>query len=299
METFVKMTESGKTASGVGIDKSDKQMLETGCGVKEVVESAFHQKSRYEKPANYPDRFSVSDDQVDWDIGYPGYDPPYFVDPVVLAEPSWADSEDVSLVGRSFESFEECMRFDELGRPLNPRGRTGIAGRGELGGWGANFAADPVVTRWNPYKQVFQMVAIKRVDGKRRMVKDRTTGLWAPKDSKLEWAIPGGMVDLGEIISQTLARELQEETGVALDPDRARNLYKGYVDDPRNTDHAWMETTVAHWNLSFEEGERLRFKPMDEDEIEEIGWLDLTGENLGNMYASHQDFVRLAMKNNE
>lgn len=32
--------------------------------------------------------------------------------------------------------------------PLNPMGRTGVQGRGILGRWGPNHAADPVVTRW-------------------------------------------------------------------------------------------------------------------------------------------------------
>lgn len=36
----------------------------------------------------------------------------------------------------------------ENGYPLNPLGRTGIVGRGVLGRWGPNHAADPVVTRW-------------------------------------------------------------------------------------------------------------------------------------------------------
>ena len=34
------------------------------------------------------------------------------------------------------------------GRPLNPVGRTGLAGRGILGKWGPNHAADPIVTRF-------------------------------------------------------------------------------------------------------------------------------------------------------
>lgn len=34
------------------------------------------------------------------------------------------------------------------GKPLNPVGRTGLEGRGILGRWGPNHAADPIVTRW-------------------------------------------------------------------------------------------------------------------------------------------------------
>lgn len=34
------------------------------------------------------------------------------------------------------------------GRPINPTGRTGLRGRGVLGKWGPNHAADPIVSRW-------------------------------------------------------------------------------------------------------------------------------------------------------
>ena len=72
------------------------------------------------------------------------------------------------------------------GWPLNIRGRTGLRGRGVLGRYGPNHAADPIVTRWsrnpesgeievncNSGKQILEFVAIKMKD----------TG---------EWAIPGG-----------------------------------------------------------------------------------------------------------
>ena len=89
------------------------------------------------------------------------------------------------------------------GKPRNPRGRTGMTGRGTLGKWGPNQAADPIVTRWNPddpdelqvpgpypspspsanpSPNPNQVVAIKRGD----------TG---------DWALPGGMVDDGETVS--------------------------------------------------------------------------------------------------
>ena len=42
------------------------------------------------------------------------------------------------------------VQFDETGAPRNPMGRTGMTGRGLLGKWGPNHAADPIVTRWEP-----------------------------------------------------------------------------------------------------------------------------------------------------
>ena len=71
------------------------------------------------------------------------------------------------------------------GMPMNVRGRTGMEGRGVLGRYGPNHAADPIVTRWKrdeKGKQVYepssgrpvlQFVAIQRRDTN-------------------EWAIPGG-----------------------------------------------------------------------------------------------------------
>ena len=58
------------------------------------------------------------------------------------------------------------------------------------------------------------------------------------------------MVDPGEGISETVKREFQEEAGrSSIDESVIRRLfsngvklYESYVDDPRNTDNAWMET---------------------------------------------------------
>lgn len=62
------------------------------------------------------------------------------------------------------------------GHPRNPIGRTGMIGRGLLGKWGPNYAADPLVTRFDPDTGKLQMVAVERSDTH-------------------DWAIPGGMVE--------------------------------------------------------------------------------------------------------
>ena len=101
-------------------------------------------------------------------------------------------------------SHEGEYLLDQSNKPLNPGGRTGLTGRGVLGKWGPNHAADPVVTRWklentghrriqeNTGKPVLEFVCIQR----------RDSGVWA---------IPGGMVDPGERIATTLKREFMEE----------------------------------------------------------------------------------------
>lgn len=57
--------------------------------------------------------------------------------------PKW-HSLDGNIDRRSFHGAYEIR--DKY--PLNVAGRTGIAGRGLLGRWAVNHAADPVVTRW-------------------------------------------------------------------------------------------------------------------------------------------------------
>ena len=46
-------------------------------------------------------------------------------------------------------NFVLSSKLISFGYPVrNPHGRTGISGRGLLGRYGPNHAADPVVTRW-------------------------------------------------------------------------------------------------------------------------------------------------------
>ncbi len=240
-----------------------------------------HFKARSEKPAEYPDRFPVPDSLVSWDIVYPGYDPPYYVSPVVLRNDStanpigWADPEDMSkMPGRPVESFSGPLKFDEGGKPLNPAGRTGIAGRGLLGKWGPNYAADPIITRINSDTKQLEMLAVQRRDNG-------------------QWAIPGGMVDKGEEVAGTLARELREETGVTLDMGRGRLIYRGYVDDPRNTDNAWMETTAKHLHMPPETADAMVLAAGSDARA--VRWLPLMAETAFNLYASHAALVKATL----
>lgn len=113
-------------------------------------------------------------------------------------------------------------------------------------------------------------------------------------------AIPGGMVDAGERIASTLKRELIEETlNNATESDIEKvikfldencvEIYKGYVDDPRNTDNAWMETTACNFHDST--GEALASIIYEAgDDAQNVKWLDVNS-NI-TLYANHKDFVK-------
>ena len=253
-----------------------------------------HVKARAAHPA-YPPRAHVPDEKVSWRARWPDYTPTPFTHAAVtsnnrLLKPGgWADPPDVRQLRDEWArrvSHESNWYFDADGRPLNPRGRTGMCEQGLLGKWGANQAADPIVTRLQPKTGTLQMVAIQRKD----------TG---------DWAIPGGMVDDGEIVSATVKREFKEEAGAL--PDEATRaqfealvddlfatgqvVYRGYVDDPRNTDNAWMETTAFHFHCNAELGAMLPLHAGDDAAA--VRWLDVDPSlpDYSNLYASHKLWV--------
>ncbi|KAK2583048.1 hypothetical protein KPH14_009086 [Odynerus spinipes] len=252
-------------------------------------------------------RFEVPENKVSWNVEYPEYKPNKYTAPSIKDKP-WADPEieNTSFIPKwnaidgkvNRKSFMGDYIITKDGYPLNPVGRTGIIGRGVLGRWGPNHAADPIVTRWkrnkdgtletdkSTKKPILQFVAVQRRDCK-------------------EWAIPGGMVDPGETVSTTLKREFMEEAMNLLESNNAKRsemetsinqffqngteIYKGYVDDPRNTDNAWIETIA----LNFHDGDNNTFGELTltaGDDACNVRWIDANAKL--NLYASHAEFIK-------
>lgn len=271
-------------------------------------------------------RYPVPFEKIQWNISQRDYKPFNFTSAKILTKDG-ATYKDPDFCDKEFENIEfnkidrnyNCDRQSHHGIyqfftvkvnenksvlvPRNPVGRTGLSGRGHLGRWGCNHAADPIVTTWSKdsngeviidpdtNKPVLKFVAIQRRDTK-------------------EWAIPGGMRDPGEMITKTLVREFAEEAldyAVKYDKNNKidtkagelenklnsffRNgtmIYKGYVDDPRNTDNAWMETIAC--NFHDETGDLIgKIKLKGGDDADHAQWIDLNS-NL-KLFASHIDFL--------
>lgn len=227
----------------------------------------------------YEQRQQVAPELKPWSAEYPDYAPVDYTSDAVLVvgvEQGWADPVEPSEVDFSQRpSFLGEVQFDGAnGRPLNPTGRQGIAGRGELGKWGPNNAADPVVIAVDPNGN-FKILLIRR------------------KDTK-EWALAGGMVDPGEHVSLTAKRELMEEAGIDLETVPPTEIFSGYVDDPRNTDNAWMETVASMMVVDYAP------EPQAGDDAEGAQWFNLTDieslqEATVGLYASHGEIIQKAI----
>lgn len=267
----------------------------------------LHTKARSQDNPSYPTRLPVSDDVCRWSEAWTDYVPPTWTHEIVLANtrdmPSsqgWADPPTLAELRSELEArttfatgngvpeaMGTALLWDEkTGAPLNPVGRTGLQGRGLLGKWGANHAADPIVTRFHPRTGQLQVVAIQRKD----------TG---------QWAIPGGMVDPGENVSVTVKREFTEEAGAISDEaerqeflsmteelfSSGKQVYRGYVDDPRSTDNAWLETTAFHFHCSEKIASKLPLKAGDD--AGQVMWLDVSmaNETYRNLYGAHRALI--------
>ncbi len=238
--------------------------------------------------SGYPTPPLIPPHLKEWHHQHPTYAPHFYESEVVLKNnceinpTGWADAphptrETILKRKQSglLKSFEGEIRLSDMsGLPLNPRGRTGITGRGLLGHWGANFAADALITRYNRASGELEMLAIQRTSG--------------------EWAIPGGMVDPGEEESDAAIRELAEESGLFVNSDKVKLVYRGYVEDPRNTDNAWMETSLFHLHLS-ETDLAFGSSVQAGSDAKNAQWRPITPHLIDSLYASHGSFVKMAL----
>jgi len=107
--------------------------------------------------------------------------------------------------------------------------------------------------------------------------------------------IPGGMVDAGEKPEKTLEREFCEEAasdeGLSkadqqeqrallkrlFDNANRVHVYSGYIDDPRSTDNAWVETVAARFHCAPDIAEKLKLQAADD--AKDVKWIPIDPEN--------------------
>jgi ADP-ribose pyrophosphatase len=241
----------------------------------DLVADDYPLRIRGERPDSYPARQRISIDEAPWALECPGYDPPYHVDPSVLAndrttvDGGWADPEPVELV-KDEPRVRDAKRHDETGRPLNPRGRAGLAGRGVLGLWGPNLSVAPTVVRTN------------EGTGQPEILLGNT-------DAGQSLELPKGFVLPGEAPQAAVSRVLEAETGWHPDEGSGEVVFGGYTYDPRQTDHAWVESQVF-LILVGSDLRRGRFRPGGK--FDEIKWWPLEEKTVNRVPSGQARFIR-------
>ncbi|XP_078514898.1 transient receptor potential cation channel subfamily M member 2-like [Lissotriton helveticus] len=236
-----------------------KSLTENGSASEEKAPVMVHQKSiEAEEPTTgdkrmyskceyhvnsrqlmYPNsnvqRFPVPDELVPWQVDFPLYDPPSYMAKIERQETHnpWIEST-------GFQPKREYTEKDGL--LLNPEGRTGIKGLGSQMWYGPNPCLHPVLTRWKrtengsfvwkDSKKVLEVLAVKREGSER-------------------WVLPGGRLRPDEKLPSTLKDILKEEFWETFEAllENGTEVYKGYLDDPRNTDNAWVEIHTVNVHL--------------------------------------------------
>lgn len=304
----------------------------------------MNNKSRSQHPAYTVKRIDVPNDKVTWNTQFDNYlkDRPLYTHTAVETnlllldddKKRWAEPHDLDAEKNSYlktritfingykQTMEEAgIKFDKYNLPINPMGRTGMWGPGLLGKNGPNQAADPIFTRWAPFTWDRINNALKKCITNYPRKKNfcnlfKELILLFPhlemiaiqrRDTK-DWAIPGGMVEAGQTVSQTLRNEINEEACNNMDPDKASKeideilnreenniIYCGYVDDPRNTDSRWMETTAVHFHCQSKLAYQIKLEAGDD--AQNVTWLKMTSlePRYENLYASHKIMTDSAM----
>lgn len=119
------------------------------------------------------------------------------------------------------------------------------------------------------------------------------------------------MVDPGEEVSATLRREFTEEAGNVPEEERARfnemveelfahgdELYRGYMDDPRNTDNSWMETVAMHFHCGEDVAKHLSLH--HGDDAAAVQWMPMSLEDdldPSTVHKGHLPLIKSALEN--
>uniref|UniRef100_A0A8C8SFY4 Transient receptor potential cation channel subfamily M member 2 n=1 Tax=Pelusios castaneus TaxID=367368 RepID=A0A8C8SFY4_9SAUR len=214
-------------------------------------------------PGSSTVRFPVPDEKVPWEVEFQIYDPPFYTadrKEAAACDPLRASLEALSKINYNAldgqinrQSFHGTYAVQN-GLPLNPMGRTGLRGRGCLRCFGPNHALHPIVTRWR-----------RNMDGSiyRKSLKKMLEALVFKSPSSDHWALPGGSLEPGESLPLKLKKIVRREVWPQFHNllNQGVEVYKGYVDDPRNTDNAWIETVAV--SVHFEDKNDVQLKRLN------------------------------------
>ena len=208
-------------------------------------------------PGTVLKRYEVPATDEDWSVVCPGYLPPR----CAIGEPT--DADDIVAVkwnaagrddGLSNRSLMGEYKIDpEFNAPLNPMGRIGFSGRGNLPRYGPNQLCCSAVSRWRSPGQ----------DGAGKKVLEFVVGR-SPSASGLLWVLPTAEFKVGYEQPACIAQcfgpaavdhlQLSDDVAGALNGSivamfqNGFSLHTGYFHHDHNTDNAWYEVVCNSYH---------------------------------------------------
>ncbi|ESO08545.1 hypothetical protein HELRODRAFT_190762 [Helobdella robusta] len=231
------------------VEIKKKKELETERLKEELKQHKLSRSAVYPVMFEAVVRFPVPDNKVSWKVAYPSYKPPSYTSDEVLD--GNYDEENMDHI--SFNAVDQMRRYDRRsctgrydivdGFPLNPRGRTGLKGRGSLNRWGPNHIYKLLLTRWADSeptsikpKKYLQFLAVEFLAPGHKII---IPELLYPETSNPTMEC---LQDLPDAVE--LKRWLREEGDHVTHLFEDRQGSRDYYDDPRNTDNAWLEVSA-------------------------------------------------------
>ncbi|XP_048362343.1 transient receptor potential cation channel subfamily M member 2 isoform X1 [Sphaerodactylus townsendi] len=232
--------------------------------VSETFQVLYHVRARnLLYPSSTAVRFPVPDEKVPWEVEFDIYNPLFYSEERKETDPPESSRDTLENLSKiNFNSMDGEINRQSFhgtyivqdGLPLNPMGRTGLRGQGILRFFGPNHDLHPVVTRWR-----------RNLDGSiaRKSLKKMLEILVVKFPLSDHWALPGGSLEPGEALPQKLKWILRREFWPQFQKllNQGTEVYKGYMDDPRNTDNAWIETSAI--NVHFEDQNDVEMKRLN------------------------------------
>lgn len=196
-----------------------------------------------------------------------------------------------------YEQVSFTGESDEDRRPINPSSTVGIRGRGSLGKWGVNRASHLIIWR-RRLTGAIQILFVRSnsnetfrlpggfimgnesalVSAKKHLVSRYVSEFAAIKNVSL----PRAQVVCGAYIRRWLENLLMEAGNESVS-------LRGVVNDPRNTDNAWVESTIYFINVPF--AILKSADPIDTLKSDGCSWMDLSTALESNINPMHKDFV--------
>ncbi|KRY40799.1 putative nudix hydrolase 6 [Trichinella spiralis] len=193
------------------------------------------------------ERWSLSKKEIPWSYHHPKYLPKKYNAPCPPGKVCDTENYDVCYRYNSIDGSVNRQSIlgkygvDKFCFPQNPKGRSGLRGRGELFRWGPNHYVQYVISRGVNVREY----------------------LVVNSDDKKNVIFPGEFVDnsrnitfppmLLNFIESNLSEKYPENVVQEIIENALKNRilrYHGYYADDRNTDNAWMETLIYDINDS-------------------------------------------------